>query len=235
MSECVKLAKINYKKNRQTILQDVNLEIESGKIVALLGENGAGKTTLMRIIAGLAKHYQGNVAVVGKESVVQRKAHLSMTDTLQGFSDASTIAEIKVFYTHLYKDFDVQEFEQLKEFMKLNDDMKLNQLSRGMKQKLEIALTLSRKVDLYLLDEPFSGIDAMARKRIINSILLWKEPKSTMIISDHFVNEITSILDEIVIIKDKTIYRHASAEDIRSEGKSIEEYYESLYEDGGVE
>ena len=235
MDKSLQLENINYKKNRQIILQDVNLELSKGKIVALLGENGAGKTTLMRIIAGLAKNYHGVVKVAGKENVVQRKAHLSMTDALRGFSDSYTILEVKNFYLSLYHDFDEEEFEKLKGFMKLNNEMKLSQLSRGMKQKLEIALTLSRKVPLYLLDEPFSGIDAMARKRIINSILLWKDPEATIIISDHFVNEITSILDEIIIIKDKTIYRHASADDIRAGGKSIDQYYEALYEDGGAE
>lgn len=235
MSESVELENITYKKNRQIILQDANLKISKGKIVALLGENGAGKTTLMRIIAGIAKNYRGTVKVAGKDNVVQRKAYLSMTDALNGFSKSYTIQEVKKFYLSLYPDFEEEEFEKLKGFMKLSNEMKLNQLSRGMKQKLEIALTLSRRVPLYLLDEPFSGIDAMARKRIINSILLWKDPEATMIISDHFVNEITSILDEIVIIKDKTIYRHLSADDIRGEGKSIEQYYESLYDDGGAE
>lgn len=235
MTRCLQLENITYKKNRRLILQNVNLSIKPGKIVALLGENGAGKTTLMRIIAGLAKNYQGEVTVAGKKDIVQRKAHLSMSDALKGFNDSLTINEIKSFYSHLYNDFDLEEFSQLNSFMNLDSEMKVSQLSRGMKQKLEIALTLSRKADLFLLDEPFSGIDAMARKRIINSILLWKQPNATMIISDHFVNEITSILDEVVIIKDKTIYCHASAEDIRAEGKSIEQYYEAVYEDGGAE
>lgn len=75
----------------------------------------------------------------------------------------------------------------------------------------------------------------MARKRIINSILLWKNPDSTIIISDHFVNEITTILDEVVIVKDKKIASHLSADDIRAHGKSIEEYYETLYADEGAE
>ena len=119
--------------------------------------------------------------------------------------------------------------------MKLNNEMKLGQLSRGMREKLEIAVTLSREAKLYLLDEPFSGIDPMARKRIINSILLWKSPDSTIVISDHFVNEITTILDEVVIVKDKKIASHLSADDIRAKGHSIEEYYESLYADEGAE
>ncbi len=85
--------------------------------------------------------------------------------------------------------------------MKLSPDMRLGQLSRGMREKLVIALTFARKADLYLLDEPFSGIDPMARKKIINSIILWKDDKATILISDHFVNEIATLLDEVIILK----------------------------------
>lgn len=226
---------LNYKKNLQTILQDVNLTVNSGKIVALLGENGAGKTTLIRIISGIAKNYKGTVAVNGMQKEVERKSQVSVTDALKGFSDSTKIDEIESFYEKIYSDFDNDQFKELREFMKLNGEMKLRQLSKGMREKLEIALTLSRKVPLYLLDEPFSGIDPMARKRIINSILLWKDPEATMIISDHFVNEISTILDEVIIIKDKTIASYIAADDIRTKGQSIEEYYESLYEDGGAE
>ena len=158
-----------------------------------------------------------------------------MTDNLKGLSDSTKIEEVEEFYQKLFSDFDSSKFEQLRSFMKLSNDMKLGQLSRGMREKLEIAVTLSREAKLYLLDEPFSGIDPMARKRIINSILLWKNPDSTIIISDHFVNEITTILDEVVIVKDKKIASHLSADDIRAHGKSIEEYYESLYADEGAE
>ena len=132
---------------------------------------------------------------------------------------------------NIFEDFDADQFDQLREFMKLDLDMKLSQLSRGMREKLIIALTFSRKVDLYLLDEPFGGIDAMARKKIINSIILWKAEDATILISDHFVNEIATLLDEVVVIKDRTIFAHESAEEIRSNHESIEEYYEGLYED----
>lgn len=115
--------------------------------------------------------------------------------------------------------------------MKLDPEMKLSQLSRGMREKLIIALTFARKADLYLLDEPFGGIDAMARKKIINSIILWKDENSTILVSDHFVNEISSLLDEVVIVKDNTVLKHKSADDIRQNHKSIEEYYESFYAD----
>lgn len=231
MDKLLTIKNLTYKKNQRVILHDVDLSLSSGKIVALLGENGAGKTTLMRIIAGVAKNYKGTVDLAGSTNEAERKAKLSFTDGLTGFSDSTKISEIVKFYQNIFNDFDTNEFEQLREFMKLSLDMKLSQLSRGMREKLIIALTFARKADLYLLDEPFGGIDAMARKKIINSIILWKDPKATILISDHFVNEIATLLDEVVIVKNKTILEHKSADEIRSHHKSIEEYYEGLYEE----
>lgn len=231
MKDILIIKDLNYKKNQKTILNDVNLNLSSGKIVALLGENGAGKTTLMRLIAGVAKNYKGSIQVDGFINEAQRKAELSFTDGLTGFSDSSKLKEIEKFYATIFDDFDENEFEEIRKFMKLDLEMKLSQLSRGMREKLIIALTFARKADLYLLDEPFGGIDAMARKKIINSIILWKDEKSTILISDHFVNEIAALLDEVVIVKDNTVLEHKSADDIRQTHKSIEEYYESFYED----
>ncbi|KAI4309813.1 ABC transporter ATP-binding protein [Lactobacillus intestinalis] len=231
MNNLLSVKDLSYKKNQKQILHDVNLNLEKGKIIALLGENGAGKTTLMRIIAGVAKNYKGTISLEGATKEADRKARLSFTDGLTGFSDSTKIKDIVNFYINIFEDFDADQFDQLREFMKLDLDMKLSQLSRGMREKLIIALTFSRKVDLYLLDEPFGGIDAMARKKIINSIILWKAEDATILISDHFVNEIATLLDEVVVIKDRTIFAHESAEEIRSNHESIEEYYEGLYED----
>lgn len=226
MSDLLIIKDLTYKKNQKTILKDVDLTLTSGKIVALLGENGAGKTTLMRIIAGVAKNYKGQIDLAGATKEAERKAKLSFTDGLTGFSDSTKIAQIVRFYATIFQDFD-----ELRKFMKLDPEMKLSQLSRGMREKLIIALTFARKADLYLLDEPFGGIDAMARKKIINSIILWKDENSTILVSDHFVNEISSLLDEVVIVKDNTVLEHKSADDIRQNHKSIEEYYESFYAD----
>lgn len=230
MDNLLEISHLNYKKNQKKILQNVNLNLTAGKVVALLGRNGAGKTTLMRIIAGIAKNYSGKVAINGLANVTERKEHLSFTDSLSGFSDMINIGQLENFYHKLYSDFDKNQFEQLLGFMKLAPAMHLSQMSKGMREKLIIALSFSRKADLYLLDEPFSGIDAMARKKIIKSIILWKDEKATILISDHFVNEIAPVLDEIVILKDKTVYTHKSTEEIRERNESVEDFYESIYE-----
>lgn len=229
MNNVLNIKNLTYKKNQKTILDDINLKIPQGKIVALLGENGAGKTSLMRIIAGVAKNYHGSVSVSGQKTEAARKAKLSFTDGLTGFSDANRISVIINFYEKVYADFDREGFEQLRQFMNLNPDMKLGQLSRGMREKLIIALTFARKVDLYLLDEPFAGIDVMSRKRIIKSIILWKEEQASILISDHFVNEIATLLDEVVIIKDQQIKAQKLADQIRAQNTSIDEFYENFY------
>ncbi|WP_278952078.1 ATP-binding cassette domain-containing protein [Lactobacillus apis] len=232
MSNLLEIENLTYRKNLKVILKDINLNLKHGKIVALLGENGAGKTTLMRIIAGINKNFLGMVAVDGAQPVEDRKRLISFSDSLSGFKESTKVAKIISFYEYLYDDFDKNKFEQLQKFMRLNEDLRLSEMSKGMREKLIIALTFSRQAELYLLDEPFSGIDAMARKKIISSIILWKADEATILISDHFVNEIASMLDEVVVVKDKTIYCHKSTEEIRESNQSIEEFYENIYEEG---
>lgn len=232
MSNLLEIENLTYRKNLKIILKDINLNLKHGKIVALLGENGAGKTTLMRIIAGINKNFRGMVAIDGVQSVADRKRVISFSDSLSGFKESTKVAKIINFYEYLYDDFDKDKFKQLQKFMRLNEDLRLSEMSKGMREKLIIALTFSRQAELYLLDEPFSGIDAMARKKIISSIILWKADDATILISDHFVNEIASMLDEVVVVKDKTIYCHKSTEEIRENNQSIEEFYENIYGEG---
>ena len=232
MSNLLEIENLTYRKNLKVILKDINLNLKHGKIVVLLGENGAGKTTLMRIIAGINKNFRGMVAIDGVQSVTDRKRVISFSDSLSGFKESTKVAKIINFYEYLYDDFDKNKFKQLQKFMRLNENLRLSEMSKGMREKLIIALTFSRQAELYLLDEPFSGIDAMARKKIISSIILWKADEATILISDHFVNEIASMLDEVVVVKDKTIYCHKSTEEIRESNQSIEEFYENIYGEG---
>lgn len=230
MENVLEIKDLSYRKNQKTILERVNLELQPGKIVALLGANGAGKTTLMRIISGTAKNYKGEVAVAGESDETKRKSHLSFTDGLSGFSDGMRIRDVKTFYKEIFTDFDSNQFDQLLVFMNLNEDNRLKSLSKGMREKLIIALTFSRKTDLYLLDEPFGGVDVMSRKKIIKSMILWKPDNATILISDHFINEVSSLLDEVVLVKNHSILEHRTADEIRENNESVEQWYENFYE-----
>lgn len=232
MSQVLTIKNLNYKQNRKTILNSVNLDLTTGKIVGLLGENGAGKTTLMRLITGSAKG-KGTIEVSGDADIAKRKSHVSFSEQLRGFSSGYKVEQVVHFYETIYPDFDQARYAEVAAFLQVDGTKKLSALSKGMKEKVVIALTLARQTDLYLLDEPFSGIDSMSRKRIISSILKWKTDDATILISDHYVTEIAPILDEIVIVKDQGIAAHVGADTIRDEKHmEIEDYYESLY-DGG--
>lgn len=232
MSDLLEIANLSYKRNQKNILKNINLRIKSGHFIALAGENGAGKTTLMRLISGVAHSNQGTILINSNHKSFEKKKHVSFTDSLVGFSENVKLIDIKNFYFKLYPDFSLAKFSEISEFLDIDKNNKLSQLSKGMKERLIIALTLSRETDLYLLDEPFSGIDIMSREKIINSLLTWIEPKATVIISSHKLAEIANLIDEIVIIKDKGVYEHSSVEDIRNLKKmSIEDYFVSIYQE----
>ena len=233
MTELLKINNLTYKKNYKTILDDINLSIVSGKIIGLLGENGAGKTTLMRLIAGVNSIKEGVITVDGKTKKADIKKNVSLSDELGGFGRNIKVSEIVSFYQNVYSDFSMEKYQEIAQYLELDESKRLSSLSTGTLGKLVIALALARDTKLYLLDEPMSGIDSMSRKKIISSIIRWKSDDSTIIISDHYVTEIASLLDDIVIIKDKTVYEMRSVESIQEKYHlGVEEYYEKVYEGG---
>lgn len=233
MRQLMTINELTYQRNYRSILKQVNLTVQSGKIIGLLGANGAGKTTLMRLIVGGAKGH-GTIKIDGDSTELGHKRAVSYTGNLAGFNSNWRITQVVDFYQMAYPDFSTERFTELQAFMELDLQLRLSALSKGMHEKLAIALALSRQTSLYLLDEPFSGIDSMSRKRIISSILQWKPADATIILSDHYISEIAMILDEIVVIKDQQVLVHKAADDIRAEsGMDLEAYYESLYAEEG--
>ncbi len=231
MTDLLKVNNLNYKKNNKAILKDVNLNLTSGKIIGLLGENGAGKTTLMRLIAGVNSIPEGVITVNNVSKKSEIKQNVSFSDQLNGFGKNTKIGDIVKFYKNVYPDFSKEKYLEIADYLGLEEDKRISSLSTGTRGKLIIALTLSRETKLYLLDEPLSGIDSMSRKKIISSIIRWKTEDSTIIISDHYVTEIASLLDDVIIIKDETIYQVSSVEDIQEKYHlGVEEYYEQVYE-----
>lgn len=233
MTDVLNIQNVTYKLNLASILDGVTCVVPEGKIVGLLGANGAGKTTLMRLISGLAKGYHGEITVNGATAAAQRKQFVSFSHQLDGASDRARLDRIVRDYRVLYPDFANDEFEQLAAFLELDLTKRLNQLSKGNRKKMIVALTLSRQVPLYLLDEPFDGIDGMSRKKILASILKWKPDAATILISDHHVDDIANLLDSVIVLKDQRVAASEQADTIREKyGQSIEDYYEAIY-DGG--
>ncbi|MGR3741873.1 ATP-binding cassette domain-containing protein [Companilactobacillus sp. DQM5] len=233
MSELLKIENLEYKKNDKTILENINLKLNNGHFVGLVGENGAGKTTLLKIISNLNTNYKGNISINGEKNKAKQKLAVSFSDELNSFDKSMKIEKIVRFYLKVYPDFSFSKYLEISNFLKINPKMKLNDLSKGNKEKLIIALCLSREVPLYLLDEPFSGIDLMSRNLIIKGLLKWIDSSATLMISSHHLTEIADILDELVIIKDKRVIKHEFTEEIRSQSISLEKYFEKIYYEDG--
>ena len=232
MSDVLTIENLSYRRNWKTILTDVSLQLPAGQIIGLLGANGAGKTTLMRLIAGSAVQFKGQIQVGGQTALARRKAGVSYTGQLTDIDPRWKVGQIAELMAQLHPDFRMADFLQLADLLDLQQKQRFNRLSKGNQRKLALAVTMARRAQLYLLDEPFDGIDVMTRKAMLNSIVRWLPDTATMVISDHHVTDIDQLLDAVVVIKNQTIVAHAAADAIREGGQSIESYFEQFY-DGG--
>lgn len=227
MENTLELSTVSYQRNQQLILNQINLTVAPGTIIGLLGENGSGKTTLMRCIAGLAQGVTGQITINGHSSVVERKAQVSYLDALGGFSRRTKIADVVEFYAAVYPDFNVDRYRELSDFLKnINGQQKLGDLSQGQKEKVLLSLALARQTAVYLLDEPFKGLDNHTRKQLLRSLVQWKSPDSVIIICDHYLTELTDVLDEVVILNEQQLVAREKISHLKQQQISLEDYYE---------
>jgi ABC-2 type transport system ATP-binding protein len=226
----IKIENLNmtYKSNK--VLNDLSLDLDGGQIVGLVGPNGSGKTTLLRILAGLEMTYKGDVSINHIKPSWESKFFVSYQPDHLAFNDKYRLKDLQGFYADFFADFDPEKFEKIIGDFGLNIGMKLKEMSKGMKDKVQIALTLSRKAKVYLLDEPMSGVDPAARKKILQVILDNYEEDGLMLISTHLISQIEPMLDRAVFINDGRVYLNKSVDEIRKEeNMGIEEYFEEVF------
>ncbi len=214
----------------KTAVDGITLDLEEGKIYALLGPNGSGKTTLMKIIAGLVKPTYGIVLYKGNPIGVESKKKVAYMSTEPFFYNYMTVEDVGKYYKDFFEDFDSRRYEELIGRMELGMKDKAKNLSSGLAAKLKIAATLARKAELYMLDEPLNGIDIIARERILTTILEVAREDATILLSSHLVDELEKIIDSAVFIKSGSVVLNGEAEELRSShGKSIVELYKEIY------
>jgi ABC-2 type transport system ATP-binding protein len=218
---------------RKTAVENISLTLEKGKIYALLGPNGSGKTTFMKMAAGLVKPTEGSILYDDKPIGVESKKHIAYMSTEPYFYSFMTVEAVGKYYKDFFDDFDEEKYKKLIQEMELDMADKASKLSSGMAAKLKIAVTLSRKAELYLLDEPLNGIDLLARERIITTILNAAGNDCAVVISSHLVEELEPVVDSVIFIKDGRNVLQGDAESIREQqGKSIVELYKEIYSRG---
>ena len=230
MSELLKITNVTKKYHHFKALNNVSMTLESGKIIGLLGPNGSGKTTLIKIINWLLKDYEGEVLVDGKNVGIDSRKIISYLPDENYFQDWMYIKDVLSIFSDLYEDFDKENCLTLMNRFKLDKGMKIKEMSKGMKEKFQLSLVMSRKAKLYILDEPIAGVDPAAREVILDVILNNYEEDALVLISTHLISDLETIFDDVVFLKDGEIVLHQSTEDLRLERKqSIDEAFREVF------
>ncbi|MFP7170023.1 ABC transporter ATP-binding protein [Terribacillus sp. 7520-G] len=216
----------------KTALRDVNLKLEKGKIVGLVGLNGAGKSTTMKLIAGLISPTKGSVELDGEKVTRRVASKVSYLSELDEYYSFYTVQQTIDFHATQFPDFNKGKAEEIRAYMNLDANTKVKHLSKGNRGRLKIILTLSREVPVLLMDEPLSGLDPLVRDSIVKGLITFVDTeKQLLLLSTHQIMEVEMILDEVVAIKDGALVDHRNVEDLRyDEQKGILEWMSSIYE-----
>lgn len=215
-------------------LETFDLVVGQGEVVGVLGPNGSGKSTLMKIVAGLIKKNKGRVEIEGDSPSSITKAKVSYLSDTNDIPGSFSIKEVMDFYDHFYNDFDKEVCLKNLEALRLSNELqtKNKKLSKGMQQKLRLALTMARKAKLYLLDEPLGGIDPLAREEILDTLIDNMDEDATMVITTHLVSEVEQVLTRVVFIHEGKCLGDYDCETVRfQQGVSIEDKYKEVFRD----
>lgn len=227
----ISIQQVSKKFLSKSALENVSLELESGKIIGLVGENGSGKSTTLKLIAGLNKPTKGTITINGVPSthrIANQVAYLSELDEYYSFYNVGQTID---FHASQFPDFNKEKAEEIREFMNLDRNAKLKHLSKGNRGRLKIVLTLAREVPVILMDEPLSGLDPMVRESIVKGLISFIDlEKQVVLITTHEIKEIETILDDVIVIKDGSIIGHHNVESLRIEqNMGIVEWMTTIY------
>jgi len=211
-------------------LDGVNLQLESGRIVGLLGPNGSGKTTMIKLACRLLQPSGGQILIDGDEPGVATKAKVAYLPDKDFLPQWMKTKGMLDFYSDFFADFDRARAEEMLSSLDIPANMPLKKMSKGTKEKVQLILTMSRRARVYLLDEPIAGVDPAARDYILRTIIQNYEPEALVIISTHLIADVETVLDEAVFIRKGQIILHKQVDDVRTEtGKSVDEYFREVF------
>ena len=214
----------------KTAIDHIDLSIESGHIIGLLGPNGSGKTTLIKMINGLLTPTSGTLYYKENPIGVESKRHISSLPDHSYLNMNQRVKEIIAFFQDFYEDFDSERAYDMLQKLNINPNDSLKSMSKGTKEKVQLILVMSRKAELYILDEPIAGVDPAARDYILDVILTNYDPSASILISTHLIADIENILDQVIFIQNGQIRLSSSVDDIRAEeGKSVDALFREVF------
>lgn len=215
---------------RKIALDGVDLSIGRGKIIGLLGPNGSGKTTLIKILCGLLQATSGTLAINGRSVGPETKAIISYLPDRMYFAGWMRAVDLFDLFRDFYRDFDYEKAVAMCHSLGVEPRNRLKTMSKGTKEKVQLALVMARKAQLYLLDEPIAGVDPAARDFILRTILTNYNEEGTVLISTHLIADIEKVLDEAIFLKEGKIMLHETVDNIREhEGKSVDTLFREIF------
>ncbi len=230
MSELLKCIDLKKSYGGLIALNSINLTVESGKIIGLLGPNGSGKTTLIKIINGLLTPNSGEIYINGNKPGVESKKDVAYLPDNSFLNSWMTVKQIVDLFCDFYVDFRKDVAYELLSRLGITPSVKLKTLSKGNKEKVSLILVMSRNAKLYVLDEPIAGVDPATRDYIISTIINNYNPESSVIISTHLISDIEQVLDDVIFINSGNIVLHKTVDEIREENnKSVDELFREVF------
>ena len=225
--ECKNLSKTY---SGKSALSHINLTLEGGHIIGLLGPNGSGKTTLIKLINGLLTPSEGELYINQNPIGIESKKMISYLPDHTYLDAGLRIREIIAYFQDFYEDFDEKRAYDMLAKLKISPEDKLKTMSKGTKEKVQLILVMSRRAKLYVLDEPIAGVDPAARDYILDIILSNYDENATILISTHLIADIENILDQVVFIKEGQIVLRSFVDTIREEqGKSVDSLFREVF------
>ena len=215
---------------KKTALQNINLNLESGRIIGLAGPNGSGKTTMIKLMQRMLVPTGGRVLIQGKEPGPEPQAVVAYLPDRDFLPDWMKVSALLGLYQSYYADFDRAAAERMIASLGIDQNQTFKKLSKGTREKVQLILTMSRKAQVYLLDEPIAGVDPAARDYIIRTIISNYNPEAMVLISTHLIADIEAVLDEVIFLKEGRIVLHENADDLRTKvSMSVDEYFREVF------
>ncbi|SES63263.1 ABC-2 type transport system ATP-binding protein [Salinibacillus kushneri] len=229
----IKLEEVHKKYWVYPAIKDITLSLEIGRIFGIIGENGSGKSTLLRLMAGLLKPTKGVITINGEVASRQTRKHVAYLSDQDYYFPYFTIEELIQYYHSQFSDFDSIKAKSIIDFLSLEPTAKIGHLSKGNRGRVKMVMTLSRNAPFLILDEPFSGLDPMVRKSILQGLIQFVDlSRQSVILTTHELKEVESVLDVAIVLKEGKLMGRKPVEQIREEQKmSILEWMENLYQE----
>lgn len=211
-------------------LGDINLNIQRGRITGLLGTNGSGKSTFMKLAAGLLVPTCGEILINGQKPSIETKKHVSYLPEKTYLDGWMKVKNMLAYFNDFYSDFDCKKALEMLKSLNIDTNQQFKTMSKGTKEKVQFILVMSRKADLYMLDEPIGGVDPAARDYIIKTIITNYSENSGVIISTHLISDIENVLDDVIILNNSTLMDFCEIDELREKkGKSVDAYFREAF------